>query len=112
MLRFLSFLFNKPYETCKSCETLKEQLAFERAEKKELTQTLLNIINPKVIEQPAVEINPIPISTGSWRKRRAILEEQDRETAKTLQSSKFVGKPDSEISKLEDELGIGEEKNG
>jgi len=98
---------------------LKEQLSYEREEKAKLTETLLNIINPKVIvNQPVVELAPITTSAGSFSKRRAILEEKDRLEAKIQRESKvlarpdFVQKTDNSILNLEHELGIGEEKHG
>lgn len=112
------FLFGKNYEECKSCQTLKEQLEFERAEKSELTKTLLNILNPKAVEAAPVELQPMSISAGTFAKRRAILEERDRQQAKILSEAKHIGKPDFPIkasdpviTKLEQELGI-EEKAG
>lgn len=116
MIRFLSFLFNKPYETCKSCETLREQLVFERAEKKELTATLLNIINPKAIIAAPVELQPIATTSGLWSRRRDALEARDRETARLQKTSAHLGKPDAlkavnlnkDIEKLEQEVGIQE----
>ena len=112
MIRFLTFLLGKQYETCKSCETLKEQLAFERDEKKRLTDTLLNIINPKALEQPVVELQPIINSGGLFSRRRAALEAQSRESARIIAEKKHIGVPDNmknndkSISKLEKELGI------
>lgn len=121
MIRFLSFLFNKPYEPCKSCETLKQQLEFERSEKKELLDTILRIVNPKVVEAPAVEMTPVNVTTGSFTRRRAILEQKDREEARIKKQSPFLASEDkvtiagntsitatSDIDKLEKELGIEE----
>lgn len=117
MIRFISFLLGKPYETCKSCETLKEQLSFERAEKQRLTDTLINIINPKAIEQPVVELNPIQQTSALFSKRRQALEERDRQEAKILKEAKHIGSSDiekhnkaiEEINKLEQEVGISNE---
>lgn len=115
MLRFITFLLGKQYEVCKSCETLREQLSYERDEKKRLTDTLLNIINPKVIEQPVVELSPIQQTAGLWTRRRQALEEKDRLESQVLKSSKNLGKPDNlkdvtkeykDINELEAELGI------
>lgn len=128
MIRFLSFLFNKPYEPCKSCQTLKEQLEFERAEKKELTQTLLNIINPKAIIAAPVELQPIHQTSGLWSRRREALEARDREEARLQKTSAHLAKPDAlrtvektiitdrkiydDVDKLEKELDIPVEKEG
>ena len=81
LLRLLSI---KDFEVCKSCETLKEQLSYERAEKAELTKTLLNIINPKVVEAQPQEIQPVVQTSALFSRRRAALEIRDREEAKIL----------------------------
>ena len=110
LLRLLGI---KDFETCKSCETLKEQLAFERSEKKQLTETLLAIIHPKVIEQPIVELSPIQQTSGTFARRRAMLEAKDREEAKILRNSTNLGKSDdrlNQVQNLEKELGIEEKE--
>lgn len=124
MIRLLCFLLGKPYETCKSCETLKEQLAFANAEKKQLTEVLLNIIQPKVTESAPVEINQIAQTSALFSRRRAALEQRDREEAMLQKTSKHLGQPDDKmklvnpdagksVESLEKELGIEEEqKNG
>lgn len=98
------------YEVCASCETLKQQLAYERDEKRQLTETLLSIIRPKVYEAPAVELNPVIQTSGLFSRRRAALEAKDREEAKILRNSTNLGKPDDSIAKLETELGIEEKE--
>jgi hypothetical protein len=121
MIRFLSFLFGKPYETCKSCETLKEQLSFEREEKKRLTDTLINILQPKIVEIQPVEINPVAQSSALFSRRRAALEAKDREEAKILAMKQHVAVPDIKlgnakgtdptVESLEQELGVEEKTN-
>lgn len=115
MIRLLMSLFNKSYEPCKSCETLKEQLEYERANNKEYVQTLLNLINPKVVEKPPIELEPINQSAGLFSRRRAVLEARDREEARIKSQSKNLGRPDNtnslEVSKLENELGIVPQEN-
>lgn len=100
MIRLLLRLFRiRDFEPCKSCETLKEQLLFERDEKKRLTDTLLNIINPKAVEIPTIELQPITQSAGLFSRRRAALEERDRQEAKILREAKHIGRPDAELQK-------------
>ena len=123
MLRFLSFLLGKPYETCKSCETLKQQLDYYREENKRLTDTLINIVKPKEVEAAPVEINPIRSSSALFSRRRAALEEKDRQEAAILAQRKHVAIPDNlrqvksitntdiSLEQLESELGV-EEKEG
>lgn len=112
------------FEVCASCKTLKEQLEFERSEKKELLDSLLRITNPKVIEAPTQEVQPIRDSAVSFSRRRAALEMRDRMEAKTLADSQHIGRPDipnnpnkiqfvevpkrEAIEKLEEELGVSE----
>lgn len=117
MIRLLLRLLNiRDYEVCASCQTLKEQLEYERSEKKQLTETLLNIIHPKVVEQPVVELSPIQQTSGLFSRKRAVLEQRDREEAKILRQSKNLGVPDNikvsevstKIEELEHELGIEE----
>lgn len=130
MIRLLLRLFNiRDFEVCKSCETLKQQLEYERSEKKQLTETLLNIINPKVIEQPPVVLNPVAQTSGLFSRRRAAMEEKDRQEARILAERKHIGVPDSvvsnppndpklgygsggnsQITNLEQELGIEEKE--
>jgi len=111
---FLRLFGIRDFEVCASCETLKQQLEFERAEKKQLTDTLLSIVHPKVIEQPVVEMSPIIQSSGLFSRRRAALEERARQEAKILREDKHIGHPDININKsteaLEKELGIEEKE--
>lgn len=128
MFRFLTFLMGREFEECKSCQTLKEQLNYERSEKKQLTQTLLNILQPKTVEAAPTELLPIAQSSGMFARRRAVLEARDREEAKILQEKRHLGMPDNlakpnvvitdtpnpnpasdpEIERLERQVGIGE----
>ena len=125
MIRFLSFIFGKPYEPCKSCETLKEQLLFERDQVTRLTETLLSIVKPKEVEQAPVEIAPVAQSSALWTRRRAALEEKDRQEAFIIAQAKHLAVPDKvkytkdissvvnlnnsdQITQLEKELGVEE----
>jgi hypothetical protein len=117
MFRFISFLLGRTWEPCKSCENLKQQLEFERSEKRLLIDTLVAIVKPKEIEAPPVEINQIAQSSSLFSRRRAALEEADRVKAKIEAEKKFVGLPDylkdvddKGITKLERELGVSHEK--
>lgn len=115
MIRLILRLFKiKDFEVCASCETLKQQLAYERSEKQLLTQTLLNIIAPKAVESTPIEVNQIQQSSALFSRRRAALEAQSREEARVLKSSTNLGKPDIEATKhindLERELGVDEKE--
>lgn len=116
MVRLLLRLMKiKDFEVCASCETLKQQLEYERSEKRQLTDTLLNIIKPKVYEAPTQELNPIMQTSGLFSRKRAALEAKDREEAKILRNSTNLGKPDDTlkaIDKLETELGLDDQKEG
>ncbi len=114
MIRLLLRLLNiKDYEVCQSCETLKQQLAFERDEKKRLTDTLLTIIAPKAVETPPIEINPVAVTSALFSRRRAALEARDAENARIIKQRERLRIPDEatnkqiEIEKLETELGVG-----
>lgn len=114
MIRLLLRLFGiKDFEVCQSCETLKQQLAFANAEKKELTETLLNILKPKTVELPVQELQPIAASSAIFSRRRAALEAKDREDAMILKKSTNLGRPDDrlkDIESLEKELGVEEKE--
>jgi hypothetical protein len=106
LIRFISFLLGKPYEPCASCATLKEQIAYERDENKRLIETLLNIVKPSVTQAAPIEVQPIQQAAGTFTRRRAILEERDRQEALIKQQKKFIAVPDDKISQLEKELGV------
>jgi hypothetical protein len=120
LIRLLLRLFRiKDFEVCRSCETLKQQLDYERDTSKRLTDTLIAIVSPRVIaENPPVEVNPISTTSGMFSRRRAALEERDRQEARVKKDSKHLGKPDDlgsgelkgvTIEQLEKEVGIDSE---
>lgn len=118
MFRFISFLLGKQYEECKGCEVLKQQLYIVNDEKRQLTQTIIDIVKPK---PPAIQqvisgaSAPIP-AVASFSRRRAAREARDREEAKALRDSPFIAKPDdindkiidNAVEKLEKELNLTE----
>jgi hypothetical protein len=118
MTRFFLRLFGiRDFEPCSSCENLKEQLRYERDNNLRLTDTLVRIVSPKIVEQPPIEINQIAASSALFSRRRAALEERDRQEAMIKKSSTNLGKPDQfakmdgSVESLEKELGV-EEKEG
>lgn len=127
MFRLLFLLLGKNIEVCKGCEVLKQQLDIANNEKHELTETLLSLIKPKVIEAPPREVAPIqPALAGTWGRKRAALEEAERQKARIAKDSPFIGKAnivtekpekliehvalDESIEKLEAELGVSEKE--
>ena len=81
-------------------------------EKKQLTNTLLEIVRPKVVESAPQELNLIQQTSALFSRRRAAIEAKDREEAKILKQSTNLGKPDDrlrEVEVLETELGIEKE---
>lgn len=99
-------IFYKIFRTepfpCASCETLREQLSYERTEKTKLLERILELTAPK--NEP-VEISseiPEPIKQGfvPWRIRQQMLEAEDRQKAKLMREKK------DEITKLEKDTGI------
>ncbi len=116
MIRLFLRLFGiRDFEPCASCATLKQQLEYVTDQNKQLTETLLRIVSPKAYETPpAVEINPVIQTSGLFSRRRAALEERDRQEARILAEKKHVATPDNilnSISKLEDELGVMEKES-
>lgn len=120
MLRFISHIFKLSYEPCKGCDVLRTQLEITNQNNKELTQTLLNLLNPKVIEATTREILPIKQNLTTFTKRREMLEAEDRNKAKVMLDSKFIARVDDvmkvastkvagktvDINELEKELAI------
>lgn len=120
MIRFISHLFKMNYEPCKGCDVLRTQLQIANENNKELTQTLLNLLNPKVIEATTREILPIKQNLTTFTKRREMLEAEDRNKAKVMLDSKFIARVDDvmkvastkvagktvDINELEKELAI------
>lgn len=111
LLRLLGI---KDFEVCQSCETLKQQLLIANEDRQRLTDTLINILQPKVLESAPIEINQIAQTSALFSRRRAALEAKDREEAKILKSSNNLGKPDiaavKNINDLEKELGVEEKE--
>lgn len=126
MVRLLLYLLGKvDYESCKSCETLKEQLQIANYEREQLTATLLGLLKPTIAEAPVREVEPIIRSAGTFARRRAAAEEADRIKASLVKNSPIIGvpdnlrrvrntnepqtqpEPDPEVEKLERELGVG-----
>lgn len=121
MFRLLTHLLGKPFEECKSCETLKEQLLIANEEKAELTKTLISILKPEIHQTPVIETKALVPLRQTFSRRRAALEERDRLEAQTKANSPFIAKQDNEntpasinpIDNLEQEMGISEkESNG
>lgn len=120
MTRLLLYLLGKTdYESCKSCETLKQQLEIANFEKQQLTDTLLGLLKPKVYEQPARELQPLENTLQTFSRRKHRLEEEAKQRAKVLRDSPFVAKPEVKLSpnlnttsveELEEELGIEEKE--
>ena len=121
MLRFICFLFGKTYEPCKGCEVLKQQLVIANENNKQHEELFLSLLQPKVVEQPAArEVPALNKPLNTFTKRREVLEAEDRNKAKALEST-FIVKPDDinrmtdhkhtagnpgSVEKLEQELGI------
>jgi len=106
MLRFICTLFKIPYETCKSCETLKQQLTLANEQNKDLTKTLLGLIEPEpiMIQQP--NLKPTIPKTAIFARRRAEMERADREAARLVKSSQFVAKPDDNDKEVDKDLKV------
>jgi hypothetical protein len=94
-------LLGKNYETCKSCEVLKQQLEISNGEKAQLLDQLLNITKPKVYESITHEVDPIRPKVIPWHVRQKMLEQQSKENAAAMER---VKKANEELEKevLED----------
>jgi hypothetical protein len=93
----------KDYESCKSCETLKQQLEYANMNNKQLTETLLNLIEPKIIAQPAAELKLASPVAKTFARRKAELENAERTKKDIIANSPFIAKS---VDELEKELGI------
>lgn len=98
---------------CKSCETLREQLALANHEKKQLLE---HFLNPTVTTSaPPVSLpEPITPKIVPWHIKRQMLEAEDRAKAAVIRKQKEDEElakkraPSAEISveELEKELGV------
>lgn len=97
MIRLLLRLLGiKDYEVCASCETLKQQLDLANSEKERLTETLLSLVKPQVLQQNPVLIPTMESSPAGklFSRRRAEMEESLRRKNEISKDSPFVAKPD------------------
>lgn len=114
------FLLGRPYEPCKSCATLREQLAmansmiqFQADRNRELIESVTALIQPKVVTPVDMkELRPIGRSAAPFSIRRQAMEQRDRQTAKVVNESPYLARPDSgtpestKVAELEKELGV------
>lgn len=94
MIRILYNYFG--IDSCKSCETLKNQLTISNHEKDELLKTILGLVKPEVIQHTPTIVEPIKGKGVPWHIRQRELEEEDRIKAKI----------ERRIKEEEKELGI------
>ena len=111
MLRFISHLFKLGFEPCKGCEILKQQLAISNENNARLEETLIGLLNPKVIEQPVREVPPLKKTAVTFTQRREMLEAKDRQTSQVLKTSPFVAKPDDIIKEIDKSKPAGDPGN-
>jgi len=74
-------------DSCKSCETLKEQLVIANHEKTVLLDRLLKISEPEIVPVAPTFTAPRP-KQRTWEQQRKTLEEQDAVAARTLKDIK------------------------
>lgn len=108
--RLLTKWFELEPEYCESCETLKRQLEVVNFEKKQVLDSLLNIVKPVVKEETVNEriIKPIQPRVSTWAMRRQELERNDKLTADKL---KEVEASNEALEKELEVNEIGEESN-
>ena len=93
---------------CKSCDTLTEQLVYEREKNEQLLNHIMSLTAKPVENIPSPAQPQIPIGkVTTWRTHRQFLEENDRETARLLRDSQ---RQSAEIAKLEKEVGISDQQ--
>jgi hypothetical protein len=128
MIRLLLRLLKiTDFETCKSCEILKQQLLIANVEKKELTETLLSLIQPKIIQEPSINVPAFEDKGKRFGQRRAELERQHSAQRDVRERSPFIAKPSNlhpanspseksvnpviaeTIESIESKLGLGNE---
>lgn len=122
---FLRLLRIKDFETCKSCEILKQELAFARHEKKELLDTLIQLTKPNITVpyQETKVLTQAPQVAGTFSRRKGLLEDQHRIRGEIIKSSPYIAKFDdvparepvqhirpASVEKLEKELGLVDEE--
>lgn len=117
-LRELKEIWREP-RVCLSCEVLKVELSNERREKQQLLDHLLTPRSQEserlIAPEPQVPIHGKHIP---WAVRQQMLEQADREKAKTIQdfrkkdaeARKATPNPVASIEDLEANLGIVQEK--
>lgn len=94
---------------CKSCETLRMQLAIVNQQNQSLLEKLITPTVNDVIRP--TELKPVPMSKQhmGWGVRRQMLEQEDRATAR-IEKEKAVeesrAKADAAVEIVEKELGI------
>lgn len=119
------YLLNKKdYEPCKGCSTLKAQLELSNVEKRELYETLLKLVKPEVIHQPAPNLIQPKEVFQRFSQRRESLEKQHAVVKDVKERSPFLAttnipepnsirpetnaiKPES-IDEMEARLGLNE----
>lgn len=101
MIRLLMFLLGKDYEPCKSCETLRLQLEASNLEKERLTNLLIDILQPKIMQTPTQETKDLKPTATLFSRRRIELEAQDRIKAQALKSP-LRAVPDDKIKEIKD----------
>ena len=108
------------YESCENCSLIKQQLEIANNEKRELLETILNLVKPRetAVLSEAKELEPMKAKFTSFSRKRAALEESARIAARAVRESPLSAKPDltsqetkESIAKLEEEL-LGEENAG
>lgn len=103
-------------QVCLSCETLKEQLAAERTNSRNLLNAIISLSDPKqeVVTASTTNFEPIRSSFTPMRVRREMMETADKEKAKIIAEQKKNEEEAKKYAKvsteqLEKEVGIFEE---
>jgi len=108
------------FETCKSCETLKQQLDLANTEKKEMIDTLIQLTRPNVVVASGEikELTNVQSARTTFSRRRENLEKSHRVEKNIRENSPFIAKEvrasvkditPSSIEDMESKLGLVDE---
>lgn len=111
MLRFLARLLKIDYQPCNCCEVTQRQLDIANAEKKELLETMLDILRPERKQDVQIHFahpnanQPQVVRPRSmrWDARKVELEREARSVDRLKHDNPDIA---ADIAKLENELEI------
>lgn len=92
---------------CETCEVLRVQLDYERANNRQLINSLIAQVTPEKSVIAQTTNTPVNIGPTPWRVRQQMLEEEDRAAAKIKRDKELEQQANKlTTAELEKELGI------